>query len=116
AEAQMAAGLRSDLGGRDAAVLPSAAVQSFLRRPPRRLVRAEPPRRGFCRDLRGVADARTRLAAAVQGLEGAAETRIRRGTDGLDRGPAAAAPGGVPHRRIRLPEPEVEDVLRPEAK
>ena len=44
-------------------VLRAAALQQELRHPPRRLVRAEPPRRGLRRDLRGLA--RPRLASGA---------------------------------------------------
>ena len=45
--------------------------------PPRRLLRAEPPRRGFRRDFRDLAHSQSRLAPSISGVEGAAKNRIR---------------------------------------
>ena len=53
------------------------ALQQELRPSPRLLVRAEPSRRGLRRDLRGLAHPRFRLGAALPGLDGAAEARVR---------------------------------------
>ena len=52
-------------------VLHAEAVQQELRPASRQLVRAEPPRRGLRRDVRGVAESQARLAEALRGLAGA---------------------------------------------
>ena len=55
-------------------VLHAEAVQQELRAAPRLVVRAEPSRRGLRRDVRGVADAEQRVAAALRRLAGAARS------------------------------------------
>ena len=64
-------------------VLHAEAVQQELRAAPRRLVRAEPPRRGLRRDVRRLADAEQRVAAALRRLAGAAEARVHGRADGV---------------------------------
>ena len=49
------------------------------------------PDEDFAETFRGLAHAGTRLARALQGLEGVAETRIRRRVDALARRPAAGS-------------------------
>src|SRR6185369_17557285 len=72
-------------------VLHAEAVQQELRAAPRRVVRAEPPRRGFRRDVRRVAVAGKRVAAALRGVAGAAKARIHGPADVVAPPPAAAA-------------------------
>ena len=69
-------------------VLLAAALQPELRAPPRRLVRAEPPRRGLRRDLRGVARPRTRTGAgATRGWPALRKLEYVDKRHGPDRGP-----------------------------
>src|SRR6266545_1713195 len=113
-EKKMAADLRPDLRCRDTAVLPAPPVQSFLRRASRWLVRAESSRRGFRRNVRGLAHAGVRLARALPGLEGAAEAGIPRRADAIARGKTASPPTRLSPRRPRLSQPQAQDLLRAE--
>ena len=81
-------------------VLHAEAVQQELRAAPRRLVRAEPPRRGLRRDVRRLADADERVAAALRRLAGAQEARVHGRADGVAP-PAAAARRSTPTKSIR---------------
>ena len=80
------------------ALLPARSGQQELRAASAAVVRAEPPGRGFRRDLRGLADAALELAQALRRLAGAAQARVRRRTDGGDRRPAAEDDAARPHR------------------
>ena len=71
-------------------LLPAEAVLEELRPAPRLVVRAEPSRRGFRRDVRRLAHARQRLAPALRRLAGAAEARVHGRADARTRGQAAA--------------------------
>ena len=71
-------------------VLRSEAVQQELRAAPRQLVRAEPSRRGFRRDVRRLAEPAVGLAPALRGLAGAEEARIHGRADERARGQADA--------------------------
>src|SRR5207245_11122010 len=70
-----AAALRQDLDSLSRS-LRAAALQQELRHPPRRLVRAEPSRRGLRRDLRGLAGTGLELARSLPWLAGAHEARL----------------------------------------
>ena len=52
---------------------------------------------------------------ALQGLEGAAEARIRGRIDALARGQTAVAHARISRRRSRLPQRQAQDLLRAEA-
>src|SRR4029453_11911637 len=64
----------------DTELLSAAPIQSPVRCASRGLVRAESSGRRFCRDIRGLAHARTRLAPTLRRLESATKTRINRYT------------------------------------
>src|SRR5262245_60866049 len=66
-------------------LLSAESRQPPLRLPPAAVVRAEPPGRGFCRDVRGVAYAALELAQALCRLAGFEEAAICRRADGRDR-------------------------------
>src|SRR2546426_1559217 len=114
-EEEMAANIRSGFN-RGCRLLPPASLQSFLRRASRRLVRAEPSRRGLRRDVRRLADARPRMARALPRVESVAETGIRGRTDAVDCRQAAAASAEVSRRGLRLPQHQAQDPLRPQTK
>ena len=73
-------------------VLHAEAVQQELRAAPRLLVRAEPSRRGLRGDVRRLADAEQRVAAALRRLAGAQEARVHGRADALAARPVAAHP------------------------
>src|SRR4051812_1848731 len=58
--------------------LHAGSLLAQIRAAHRRLVRAEAPRRGLRRDLRGLADAGLRLEAPLRGMAGAEEAAVRR--------------------------------------
>ena len=53
---------------------------------------------------------------AVPGLEGAAKARVCGRADAVAGGEAAAASAGLSRGRLRLPQHQAQDLLRPEAK
>ena len=70
-------------------LLHAEAVQQKLRAAPGQLVRAEPPGRGFRRDVRGVAEPAVRLAQPLRRLAGAEEAGIHGRADARARRQAA---------------------------
>src|SRR5450759_1072523 len=78
-------------------VVPAESGQQEIRPAPASLVRAKPPRRGLRRDLRRLAGAAFRLAAALRWLARLPEVAVCRPFDeGTRRG---KAPGDYTYRR-----------------
>ena len=84
------------------ALLPAEPVEPQLRPASAPVVRAEPPRRGFRRDLRRVAEPALQLAQALPGMAGAEEAQLRRRADARDRRRQA---GAHPPSRRRSGQP-----------
>src|SRR5437764_44781 len=72
-------------------VLPAQSGEQKFRPAPAPVVRAEPSRRGFRRNIRRMAAAALELAHALCRVAGAQETGICRRADGGNRHAAAAA-------------------------
>src|ERR1700760_5095120 len=73
------------------AILSAQPGQPALRSTSPALVRAEPSRRRFCGNLRGMAEAALELAYTLRRLAGAEEAGICRRPDGRDRGQPSVA-------------------------
>ena len=97
------------------ALLPAQSGQQALRPASAAVVRAEPPGRGFRRDLCGVAAAALELADAICRLAGTEEARICRRADGRDRGKAAADHDAGACRYAGSAQPDAGRALQEEA-
>src|SRR5439155_10889646 len=97
------------------AILPAESGEPPLRLSSAALVRAEPSRRGLCRNVRGVADAALELAQALCRMAGTQEIGICRRADGGDRGAEAAGHAPAARRAAEPADANAGRALREEA-